>query len=73
MRAAQLAQRVEADHLRIVEVAQAFHVEDDDLPQQRQALAHLQRLVELLLVLDEQHRRARVLAQVVDLAGASVG
>jgi hypothetical protein len=31
-------------------------------------LAHLQRLVELLVVLDEQHA-ARVLAQVVHLAG----
>ena len=53
------AQRVEADHLRIVEVAQAVHVEHDDLAQVRQPRAHLQRLVELLVVLDEQIDRAR--------------
>ena len=56
------AQRVEAHHLRIVELAQAVHVEHDDLAQLRQPRAHFQHLVELLVVLDEQVDRARIRA-----------
>ncbi len=48
------AQSLEAHDLRIVEVAQALHIEHDDLAQPRQPLTHFERLVELLVVLDEQ-------------------
>ena len=67
--AAELAQGVEREHLRVAEVAQALGVEDDDLLQPRQALAHREHLVELLVVLDEDHLGARVRAQVLDLGG----
>ena len=62
-------QLFEADHHRIAEAVQPLHVEHDDLAQVRQPRAHLQRLVELLLVLDEQVDRARVGQQVLDLGG----
>jgi hypothetical protein len=67
--AAQFAQLRQAENTGVVQLVQAFHVEHDDLAQHRQLLAHLERLVELLVVFDEQHRGARVLAQVVHLAG----
>jgi hypothetical protein len=54
---------------RVVELAQAFHVEHDDAAQPRQAGAHLERLVELLVVFHEEHGGARVFAQVVHLRG----
>jgi hypothetical protein len=66
--AAQLAQALEADHLFVVQLAQALHVPDHDAAQQRQALAHFQYLVELLVVLDENQHRVRITAQVFDLA-----
>ncbi len=69
MHAAEFAQGHQVDHAGIGEIAQALHVHDDDLAQPRQHLAHLERLVELLLVLDEQHAGARVLAEVVRLRG----
>ena len=47
--------------------AQAFHVEHDHAPHLRQPVGDLQVLVELLVVLDEQHHAARVAAQVFDL------
>ena len=59
----------EADHHRIAEAVQPLHVEHDDLAEVRQPRAHLERLVELLLVLDEQVDRARVGHQVLDLRG----
>jgi hypothetical protein len=64
MRAAQLAQRVQAHHARVLEIAQALHVEHDDLVQEGQAAAHRQHLVELLFVFDEQHPGVRIGAQV---------
>ncbi len=63
----QRAQRLERHHLGVVEVAQAVHVEDDDLAQLRQALAHFQDLVELLLVLHEHDHRSRIGEQVLGL------
>ncbi|MDT4863862.1 hypothetical protein FQZ97_985880 [compost metagenome] len=65
--AAQGAQGVEADHLRVVQIAQAFHVEHHDLLQSGQPLAHLQGLVELFVVFHEQHRGARVFAEELHL------
>ena len=61
------AQRIEADDLGILEVAQAVHVEHDDLAQARQFGSGFERLVELLVVLDEQVDRAGIGAQVLDL------
>ena len=48
---------------------QALHVEDEDLANVRAALAHLEELVELLVVLDEQEARAAVVQDVLDLLG----
>ena len=68
-RAAELAQRLEADHVRIAEFVQPLGVEHDDLAQAGQPRAHLERLVELLLVLDEQDARVRIGREVVHLRG----
>jgi len=67
--APQRAKRVEADDLRVVQVVQAFHVEDHDLADSGHPRAHFQHLVELLLVLDEGEHRTRVRKQVFDLRG----
>ena len=67
--AADLAQRVEAHHLRVGKVAQSVHVEHEYLAQLWQPGAHLERLVELLVVLDEQVDRARIRAEILDLRG----
>ena len=72
MGAALLAQLRQPHDHGIVQAAQAFGVEDHDLAQQGQAIAYLEHLVELLIVLDEQHHRARVFAQVLHL-GCGVG
>ena len=69
---AQGAQGVQADDVRVVQGAQALHVEHHNLAQERQLGAHFERLVQLLVVFDKQHRGARVFAQVVHLA-AGVG
>ncbi len=66
---AELAQTVQADDAGVIQVTQAFHVEHDDLAQQRQARAYFECLVELLVVFDEQYRGARVFAQVMHLVG----
>ena len=52
--AAERKQLVESHHLRVAEVCQPFQIEDDHLADLRTALAHLEILVELLLILDEQ-------------------
>ena len=67
IRAAQGAQRIQTDDVRLIKLVQPLHIEDHNLAQQRQALAHFQRLVELLIVFDKQHGGTRVLAQVVHL------
>jgi hypothetical protein len=64
---AERAQRFQRHHLRVLEVAQPFHVEDDDLAQRGQPLAHLEDLVELLLVLHEHEHRRGVAEQVLGL------
>ncbi|MNS90533.1 hypothetical protein D3C72_1245880 [compost metagenome] len=69
VRSAEGAQRVQAHHARVVELAQAFHVEHDHAAQAGQAGAHFERLVELLVVFHEEHRGARVFAQVLHLRG----
>ena len=46
----------EVDDSIVAEVAQAFGIEDDDELQQRQVTTHLERLVELLFILDERMR-----------------
>jgi hypothetical protein len=63
------AQVLQARHHRVGEVGEALHVEHDDPGQQRQVRAHLERLVELLVVLDEEHARLRVGTQVCHLLG----
>ena len=61
------AELAEQNHLRVCKLAQAFHVEHDDLLQMRRALAHGQDLVELLLVLHEQELGLAVVDQILDL------
>ena len=65
--ASQRAQGIQAHHGRIVQLVQAFHVEHDDALDMGQALAGLQVLVELLVVLDKQEHAVRVGAEVLDL------
>ena len=67
--AAQSPQLIQPDHHRVIEAAQALEVEDDDVPEPGQLLAHFQGLVELLVVFDKQHGGSRVLAQVLHLSG----
>ena len=67
--ASESEQVVVAHGPRILEVPQALHVEDDDLLERGALLAHLEHLVELLLILDEHHLAARVVDQVVHLLG----
>ena len=69
MRAPLLAQLRKPNDHGIVQAAQPLGVKDHDLAQQRQTLAHLQHLVELLVVFDEQYHRARVFAKVLHLGG----
>jgi len=52
-----------------VQLVQSLHVEDDDLCEQRQSLAHRQRLVQLLVVLDEDDAAVRIVREVVHLLG----
>jgi len=59
--------RREALAHRVGEVAQPLHVENDDALERGAPLADLQRLVELLLVLDEEHLAQAVAQQVLDL------
>ena len=59
----------QADHHGIGKAAQPLHVEDDDALQRRHLLAHLQHLVELLFVLDEDDARAAVAEHVGYLLG----
>ena len=54
-------------HHRIAEAAQALHVEHDDLLQGRAARAARQDLVELLLVLGEDHLGRGIVDQIFDL------
>ena len=55
---AERAQGVQADHTRVVQIAQAFHVKHHDLAQPRQLRANLKSLVELFVVFHKQHRGA---------------
>ena len=63
------AQGVQADDAGIIQVAQTLHVEHHDLAQSWQLGADLQRLVQLFIVLDEQHGGAGVFAEVAHLRG----
>ena len=67
MRTALLDEIIEGDDHRITESRQAFHVEHDDLLERRATPAHFERLIELLVVLDEQDPRAAVIDEVLDL------
>ena len=67
--AARRHELVERDHHRIVEGAKPLHVEHDDLAQAGTAVAHVERLVELLVILDEQDGGLRIVDQVLDLLG----
>ena len=60
MLAPALAQRVQAHDHGVLQVVQALHVKNHDVAQQGQLVTHLQRLVQLLVVFDKQHRGARV-------------
>ena len=51
---ADVAQLLQRDDLWIVELAQAFHVEDHHLADSWQFVAHIEEFVELLVTLDEQ-------------------
>ena len=52
-----------------VVAAQAARIDDDDGPQMRQLGAHLEHLVDLLLILADDHRRLGQRQQVVHLGG----
>ena len=54
-------------HHRVAEAREAFHVEHDDLLQGRAARAARQDLVELLLVLGEDHARRGIVDEIFDL------
>ncbi len=69
VRPAERQQFIERHDQRVVEIAEAFHVEDEDLGDAGAAPAHPDELVELLLVLDEQEARLAVVQDVVDLLG----
>ena len=64
---ADVTQLLQRDDLWIVELAQAFHVEDHHLADSWQFMAYIKEFVELLVALDEQIDRCRVIAQVLDL------
>ena len=53
----------------VVPVADPARLDVDDAGEVRAAVEHLQRLVDLLLVLGDEHLRARVRQQVADLGG----
>jgi len=65
--ASERTQRVQAHDPRVLQVAQPLHVEHHDPLQARQPFAHLQHLVELLLVLDEHEPRVRVGEEILHL------
>ena len=60
--ASQRTQALEAEHVGVVQVAQALHVEHHDLLQAWQLPADFQRLVQLFVVFHEQQAGARVVA-----------
>ena len=62
-------ERLQALAHRIGEVAQALHVDDDDALQRGTAVAHQQHLVELFVVLDEQHAAARIAQRLAERFG----
>ena len=51
---ADIAQLFQRDDLWIVELAQAFHIEDHHLADSWQFMAYIEEFVELLVALDEQ-------------------
>src|SRR5215813_1697776 len=65
---AQLEELGEGEHLLVPESVEAVHVVHDDLHELWAARAHLEDLVELLLVLREEEARAAVVDDVFDLA-----
>ena len=69
----QIPQGIQADDVGVIQIAQTFHVKHDDFPQARQLVAHLQGLVELLVVFHEQYGGAGVFTQVLHLAGGIGG
>ena len=64
---AQLDHLLEGKEARAIVVTQSARIDDDDIPQFRQALADAQNLVELLLVLADDERRIRQRQQIFDL------
>ena len=70
---AQCAQSVQADDVRVIQAAQTVHIKHHNLTHARELCAHLQRLVELLVIFYKQHAGRRVLAQVMHLAGGIGG
>ena len=65
--AAQRQELVERKHLRVAKSGQPFEIEDDHVSDLWTALAHLEILVELLLVIDKQEARTAILEDVLDL------
>ena len=65
--AAQRQELVERKHLRVAKSGQPFEIEDDHVSDLWTALAHVEILVELLLVIDKQEARIAILEDVLDL------
>src|SRR4029078_5055700 len=66
---AERKQLLERNHLRVAKVRQPFEIENDHLADLLTALAHLEILVELLLVLDKKETRTTVAEDIFDLLG----
>ena len=64
VRATHVLELLEANHLGVIQVAQALHVEHHDMAQVGQAGARLKGFVELFVILNKQHARIRVGTQV---------
>ena len=58
---------VERKHLRISKARKAFEIEDDHVSDLWAAFAHVEILVELLLIIDKQEARTAILEDVLDL------
>jgi hypothetical protein len=68
----ELEQGLERHDLVVAEAVESVHVVDEDLHQLRAAVAHLQDLVELLLVLREQEAGPAVVDDVLAWRAESV-
>src|SRR5262245_20806072 len=67
--ASERQQLVKRQHLRVAKCRETLKIEHDHLAESRAALAHIEVLVELFLVLNEKEARTAVVEDVLDLSG----